>query len=541
MANLLGQNIGTNYKGILNLNTLNGNLTTTLEAITDGDGNASPLRLSTTQVSIGIGSIANGVLSIKTTQANTNGTIAFLNNSGATIAAITDTGSSLTPMVFRATEYRFTDATGLSIGRGYSDSPSARLHVRGDGTNPIGRFENATGAALLLGTSSNATRIWSTNSSSVTLDINVAGAVLTGQWGTGSGFAFNVNNGVMQHISGTSGLLSIFGNFSAPSSSTGFFRPIEISYTVGGGATNTSVATGIFLNATETALNGMTHNLMDLQVGNVSAFRIGRNGVVTTSSGVSSQSALMISRDSNLNAVIGVGEFAGNPYGSTCFTINANNNQWEMWASNAVSFGFYRNSGNPLLRIGGSTNAFPAIKRNGAAIDFRLADDSAFCDINSRSFYSNGNQTSSSGPFLALNQLADRIIAVNAATQQYQAIGFTSNGGTGDTSLALFGLGTGGGFMGSIRMFTSNNSRTPVLAAIIDRNQSVGIGLTNSTDLTCNASAILQADSTTKGFLLPRMTEAQRDLIASPATGLLIYNTTTNVLNFYNGSAWGAV
>lgn len=48
MANLLGQNIGTNYKGILNLNTLNGNLTTTLEAITDGDGNASTLLLSTT-------------------------------------------------------------------------------------------------------------------------------------------------------------------------------------------------------------------------------------------------------------------------------------------------------------------------------------------------------------------------------------------------------------------------------------------------------------------------------------------------------------
>ena len=52
MANLSGQNIGTNYKGILNLNTLNGNLTTTLQAVTDGDGNASPLRLSTTSVDI---------------------------------------------------------------------------------------------------------------------------------------------------------------------------------------------------------------------------------------------------------------------------------------------------------------------------------------------------------------------------------------------------------------------------------------------------------------------------------------------------------
>ncbi len=52
MANLLGQNIGTNYKGILNLNTLNGNLSGTLQAVTDGDGNASPLTLSTGEIGV---------------------------------------------------------------------------------------------------------------------------------------------------------------------------------------------------------------------------------------------------------------------------------------------------------------------------------------------------------------------------------------------------------------------------------------------------------------------------------------------------------
>jgi hypothetical protein len=55
MANLSGQNIGTNYKGILNLNTLNGNLSGTLQAVTDGDGNASPLQLSTGKVQIDTG------------------------------------------------------------------------------------------------------------------------------------------------------------------------------------------------------------------------------------------------------------------------------------------------------------------------------------------------------------------------------------------------------------------------------------------------------------------------------------------------------
>lgn len=54
------------------------------------------------------------------------------------------------------------------------------------------------------------------------------------------------------------------------------------------------------------------------------------------------------------------------------------------------------------------------------------------------------------------------------------------------------------------------------------------------------ASALLEMTSTTRGFLTPRMTTAQRDAIGSPATGLLIYNTTTNAHNFYNGSAWTA-
>jgi uncharacterized protein (TIGR02145 family) len=50
-----------------------------------------------------------------------------------------------------------------------------------------------------------------------------------------------------------------------------------------------------------------------------------------------------------------------------------------------------------------------------------------------------------------------------------------------------------------------------------------------------NASSILDVKSTTSGVLLPRMTTTQRDAIANPATGLIIYNTTLSCLQINTG------
>jgi hypothetical protein len=61
----------------------------------------------------------------------------------------------------------------------------------------------------------------------------------------------------------------------------------------------------------------------------------------------------------------------------------------------------------------------------------------------------------------------------------------------------------------------------------------VGIGTTAPA-----ASALLDLTSTSKGLLAPRMSKAQRDAISSPATGLTVYNTTTNKLNTWNGTSW---
>lgn len=57
-----------------------------------------------------------------------------------------------------------------------------------------------------------------------------------------------------------------------------------------------------------------------------------------------------------------------------------------------------------------------------------------------------------------------------------------------------------------------------------------------------DASAALDVKSTSKGVLVPRMTQAQRNAIATPATGLMIFQTNnTPGFYYYTGSAWSAV
>ncbi len=67
------------------------------------------------------------------------------------------------------------------------------------------------------------------------------------------------------------------------------------------------------------------------------------------------------------------------------------------------------------------------------------------------------------------------------------------------------------------------------LLAIISQAQSVAI---NTDGSAAAASAILDVKSTTKGVLIPRMTTAQRNAIAAPATGLLLFNTDNNSFQF---------
>jgi hypothetical protein len=71
------------------------------------------------------------------------------------------------------------------------------------------------------------------------------------------------------------------------------------------------------------------------------------------------------------------------------------------------------------------------------------------------------------------------------------------------------------------------------LLFITRANAQVGIGTA-----TPNANAALDITSTTRGFLPPRMDTTARNAITTPPAGLIIYNTSINAFQCYNGTAW---
>jgi hypothetical protein len=110
---------------------------------------------------------------------------------------------------------------------------------------------------------------------------------------------------------------------------------------------------------------------------------------------------------------------------------------------------------------------------------------------------------------------------LNAAGASQVFTGFNNNN---NQEFRFNNFATGGfidfriGGTSSLRIFNSRN-----------------VGINTTTDV---ASSQFQIDSTTKGFLPPRMTTTQKNAIASPAAGLMVYDTTLNLISVYNGTTW---
>jgi hypothetical protein len=241
-------------------------------------------------------------------------------------------------------------------------------------------------------------------------------------------------------------------------------RLFNVAYTINNSGAQTGTLTGLFLNATETSLNGITHNLMDLQVGGVSRAKITNAGLLTL------VNSLVVGSSSAHYIQLGVG------------FVQRSATDGIVTFLNGAETGFTR------INLGGTTSSFPAIARNSAAIEFLLADNSAYCNLRAA-------------------QITGTIIANNVGNYFMDSFGFVKS--------------------------VSSNARFNVFAG--------GYSIEFGASTAINASAIFQLNSTTQGFLPPRMTTAQINAIATPANGLQVYNTDLAQPCFYDGAGWKKV
>lgn len=143
----------------------------------------------------------------------------------------------------------------------------------------------------------------------------------------------------------------------------------------------------------------------------------------------------------------------------------------------------------------------------------------------------------SNGAFTGVNRLG--IVMENTAGGQYPFQLFSESGNIriGYSTIATSSASV------SIRGNTNDSSTLTINATA--NNDSATLRAFNSNQViigaggTLSASATLQVESTTRGFLPPRMTSAQRTAIATPATGLMVYQTDgTEGLYIYKSTGW---
>lgn len=106
------------------------------------------------------------------------------------------------------------------------------------------------------------------------------------------------------------------------------------------------------------------------------------------------------------------------------------------------------------------------------------------------------------------------------------------NTGSGGGNFDIIG-GLAGASNAGLSFYDVTNAATRMY---IDSSGNVGVGTSSP-----NASALLDVQSTTKGFRLPNMTTTQKNAIASPAAGLMVFDTTLAKACIYSGSAWQTI
>jgi hypothetical protein len=183
---------------------------------------------------------------------------------------------------------------------------------------------------------------------------------------------------------------------------------------------------------------------------------------------------------------------------------------------------------------------------SGMAMSFGTGGGAALTTEGTTALVLNANQTANftakvtanSGGFQANGVSANLLMSDNGTPV------ITRNGSTGIEFLKA-------SYWQTFSIFTNNSERMRVASTgnvlintttdagyKLDVNGTTRVQSKLSVGTPTAASAVMEVTSTTQGFLPPRMTTTQKNAIASPAAGLVVYDTTLNKLCVRTALAW---
>jgi len=122
--------------------------------------------------------------------------------------------------------------------------------------------------------------------------------------------------------------------------------------------------------------------------------------------------------------------------------------------------------------------------------------------------------------------------SVGIGTYTFYAGAKLAVGGIFNQAFASRNITFGDGYM---QWSSGSYSLWNATAEVLTISSNGGVGVGNNSP---NPSVILDLNSTTKALLVPRMTNVQRDAIINKIAGMVIYSTTDNVHQGYNGTIW---
>ena len=603
MATLFNTKIKDTYQSLLKLedNTI---LTTTVKNITDGLGNASPLYMSTTRIGIGTNNptvaleinghfVQNAAGYGIATNTSLNTTIDYYQYGGHQFRSWGTSGAQTVMRITGSgTDGKVLIGTTTDAGYKLDVNGSARLGANTGYVTVTSYTAGATTMTVSNAGHHNATAISASSAVGINA-ISVLGAGPSTGLGVGvaarrvvsplvdsftdadgvvnstykaiglyaerafistSGYAGNMTNGTMLHVDGATLMSgSVTANTIPATPNTAY--GLNIKNTLVAAANNDSLVSldinPTFTNGAFTGVNNYnirTRGLLNKMYFQSPTTNQGRHDISFGFGGNGEQVKLIAT------AMGGSGE--GNLYislasGDVAVATTANANALFQTGGTIFYKGFSLDqgaltSGNGLYLAGNQQNVIT----NGIYFRFGETRVAILSKPNGGSGYADfriaivplGSGSPNNPP-----QLSDTKFMITQDTTNV-LIGTTTdagykldvNGTARVNGVLTVGNSTITGNFGAMTL--SNNGVAGV--ALSFTNSSFGSNnpcILGTQGLSAHSSSQLEIKSTTKGFLPPRMTSTQRDAIATPATGLQVFDTTQNAICEYTGTAWRTV